>query len=601
MDRSGYFLNFKYRTLSGKGLGYLCRGGGMFRSTDDGATWTVIQDGLGYGQTTVTGLTLVGTKLFASTLAGVVRSTDGGNSWSTVTGTGDINDATSSIAAHDSTILVGWAGGIIRSTDGGNTWIWPGTDGPSYSGLVWSIVMDSTYSYIGTQNGVLLSTDRGVTWDSVGNGLPLNKVLSLAVADTDLYATSFNNGVYASTDNGKNWTYAANGIVGSDVTSVSGDGSNVYAVFNGDSLYSSTDNGNTWLTDTTLKVPGEINAVTVIGTTVYVVTGGGTYASSDSGKTWNTLDLHAQALVQSGANLIAAKSQLYYSTDFGKNWSLAEGSPMGVGELTASGTNVVAVGDSGIYRSSDSGKSWTKVNGDLIDVSSIAESGSTVVAGRWVMPYPVSDTVPPPPGGLFLSTDYGETWSSYSNGLPGFGSPQVLAVAIQGQDVFAGLTDQGAIGFYPSMFYSSTVNRDSWKNTGQGLPYLGISSIYLNNSSVFVGIGQEGGLWRAPLSQVTGVNFSGSSLTPSSLKLSQNYPNPFNPSTTIDYSVPKRSHVTLIVFNIIGQKVKTLVDTYQGRGNYSVIFDASNLASGVYLYRLTVGLSSISKKLMLLK
>ena len=85
----------------------------------------------------------------------------------------------------------------------------------------------------------------------------MNKVLSLAVADTDLYATSFSNGVYASTDNGKNWTYAANGIIGSHVTSVSGNGSNVFAVFNSDSLYSSMDNGNTWLADTGLKNTGQ--------------------------------------------------------------------------------------------------------------------------------------------------------------------------------------------------------------------------------------------------------------------------------------------------------------------------------------------------------
>ena len=315
-------------------------GGGMFRSTDDGATWAVIQNGLGYGQTTVTGLTLVGTELFASTLSGVVRSTDGGNSWSTVTGTGDILDATSSIAALDSTILVGWAGGIIRSTDGGNTWIWPGTDGPSYSGMVWSIVMDSAYSYVGTQNAVLLSTDRGVTWDSLGNGLPENKVLSLAVADTDLYATSFSNGVYASTDNGKNWTYAANGIVGSDITCLSGGGSNVYAVFNLDSVFSSTDNGNSWVADTGLKGAYQIFEVTAIGTRVYAAAGNGIFVSSDSGRTWSALNRPAHAVVQSGTNLVAASDRVYLSTDGGGSWLLANNSPYGVLYLAATSSNL---------------------------------------------------------------------------------------------------------------------------------------------------------------------------------------------------------------------------------------------------------------------
>ncbi len=575
-------------------------GGGLFRSTDDGRSWATIENGIESGP--INGLVLVGNDLFAATGAGVVKSTDGGNNWSTATGTGSVNDYTNCVSAYDSTILVGWVGGIIRSTDGGDTWNWPSAQDSMYSGTVFSIVMDSNDSYMGTENGVMLSSDGGATWYNPGIGLPVNKVLSLAVADTDLYATSFSNGVYASTDNGKHWRYAANGIVGSHVTSVSGDGANVFAVSNGDSLYSSTDNGNTWLADTSLKEDlGVINEVTVIGPTVYVLTSGGIYASSDSGKTWNTLNLPALALVQSGANLVAANSQLYYSTDFGRTWSLAEGSPTGIGALTASGTNVVAAGDSGIYRSSDSGKSWTKVNGKLLDVSSIAESGSTVVAGRWVMPQPVSDTVPPPPGGLFLSTDYGETWSSYSNGLPGFGSPQVLAVSIQGQDVFAGLTTQGAIGFYPSMFYSSTINRDSWENTGQGLPSLGISSIYLNNSSVFVGIGQEGGLWRAPISEVTGVNFSGSSLTPFSLKLSQNYPNPFNPTTTIQYQLPKNAHVTLKVYNVLGQLVATLIDGEVSAGYHQAVFNGSRFASGVYLYRLTTPTYSRVMKMLMLK
>ena len=573
-------------------------GSGIFRSTDDGATWTASENGLELGP--VNGLAQVGTKLFAATGAGVIESTNGGNSWSTATGTGSANDMTSSIAAYDSTILVGWGGGIIRSTDGGNTWIWPGTDGPSYSGTVFSIVMDSAYSYIGTEYGVMVSADRGATWKSISTGLPVNKVLSLAVADTDLYATSFSDGVYASTDNGANWTHAANGIVGSDITSISGEGSNVYAVFNLDSVFSSTDNGNTWVEDTGLKGAYQINGVTVIGTNVYATAANGTFVSPDSGKTWDTLNCPARAIVQSGTNLVAASGRVYFSTNRGVSWLPANNSPYGIGCLAATGTNVFAAGYYGIYRSTDNGEDWNEIDGNLINITSLAASGSTVVAGRYIPPVPLTDSIPPPPGGLFLSTDNGQTWSSYVNGLSGYGYPQVWAVALHGMDVFAGLTDQGAPN-YPSMFYSSSINREDWINTEQGLPLLGISSIYINDSSIFVGIIHEGGIWRAPLSQVTGIEQPEKPAIPTVIQLKQNYPNPFNPTTTIDYFIPTRSHVTLTVYNILGEKLATLVDGIQQAGNHTVSFNASRLASGVYFYRVKTGSYTGTKKMLYLK
>ena len=88
---------------------------------------------------------------------------------------------------------------------------------------------------------------------------------------------------------------------------------------------------------------------------------------------------------------------------------------------------------------------------------------------------------------------------------------------------------------------------------------------------------------------------------PTEFKLEQNYPNPFNPSTTINYSVPERSQVTLDVFNITGQKVATLVNANQPAGNYSAQFDASKLASGVYIYRITTNNYVKALKMSLMK
>ena len=88
---------------------------------------------------------------------------------------------------------------------------------------------------------------------------------------------------------------------------------------------------------------------------------------------------------------------------------------------------------------------------------------------------------------------------------------------------------------------------------------------------------------------------------PSSPALFQNYPNPFNPTTVITYALPRSEFVTLRVYDILGQAVRTLVSSYKLSGTHSVTFDASSLASGVYLYSLHTGTYIATKKLLFLK
>lgn len=88
---------------------------------------------------------------------------------------------------------------------------------------------------------------------------------------------------------------------------------------------------------------------------------------------------------------------------------------------------------------------------------------------------------------------------------------------------------------------------------------------------------------------------------PAEFTLSQNYPNPFNPTTKINYALPKDEFVTLEVFNILGEEVANLVEGKVTAGSHSVEFDASNLSSGTYIYRLTAGKFVSTKKMILLK
>src|SRR5690606_10887860 len=75
-------------------------------------------------------------------------------------------------------------------------------------------------------------------------------------------------------------------------------------------------------------------------------------------------------------------------------------------------------------------------------------------------------------------------------------------------------------------------------------------------------------------------------LTLSDYELMQNYPNPFNPQTTISFTIPQSGLVTLKVFDILGNEIRTIINEFKNAGTYEIIFDASGLASGFYIYQL---------------
>ena len=96
------------------------------------------------------------------------------------------------------------------------------------------------------------------------------------------------------------------------------------------------------------------------------------------------------------------------------------------------------------------------------------------------------------------------------------------------------------------------------------------------------------------------------SLLPDAFSLSQNYPNPFNPETVIKYALPEDCHVELTIYNILGQKVKTLINQYQNAGHKMVHWNGrddkgNEIASGVYLYKMKTPKYSQTKKMILLR
>jgi probable HAF family extracellular repeat protein len=101
--------------------------------------------------------------------------------------------------------------------------------------------------------------------------------------------------------------------------------------------------------------------------------------------------------------------------------------------------------------------------------------------------------------------------------------------------------------------------------------------------------------------QATDVEDKGSLLSPESYNLAQNYPNPFNPVTTISYSIPQRSNVILKIYDILGNEVAVLISGEKDSGVYTVNFDASQFASGIYFYKIQAGSFTQVKKMILLK
>jgi hypothetical protein len=123
-----------------------------------------------------------------------------------------------------------------------------------------------------------------------------------------------------------------------------------------------------------------------------------------------------------------------------------------------------------------------------------------------------------------------------------------------------------------------------------------------HHSLSFVSRNKDKGITAtSPEFTTTTVSLAKGAGIPESFELAQNYPNPFNPSTQISYSLPTAGDVTITVFNVLGQKVTTLVDGQKEAGVHIVEFDGSSFSSGMYFYRIDTENFSDTKKMVMLK
>lgn len=570
----------------------------VFRSTDDGAGWTEVYHGGQYSS--INCFAARDSILFIGTFTTVFRSSDNGDHW-VPANAGLEGSGVDALIFNGQNLFAGTWSGIFRTSDSGASWLVVDTTS-SARGINCFAVRDSLM-FAGTSgNGVLLSRDAGSTWGQANNGFPtyqtsippfVRSLVLLPAADISgqvyLFAGLSDFGVYRSTDYGGNWKESNNGLVETFVGAMYVDGANLLlgAAFSSSSygrIFRSSDNGHTWTAlDTVVPSP---RSFVKVGDTLFAGTGIGVIVSSDAGLHWVAANnglptfgnrpAQVSSLVSIGSSLFAIAGEtgpaVFRSTNLGASWTKASNGLEGqfLQALVKVGTDLfVGTISGGVFRSTDQGAGWTAVNNGLW--SPTVYDFAVTPAGLFVGTY----------DGLFFSSDNGANWSA-RNAFPLLAQP-VRTLHAAGRILFAitGIRRETPV-------YVSTDDGGSWKAINEGLEGTFIAWLESNSRYLFAG---PSGLWRRPLSEMITSEFA----------LEQNYPNPFNPTTTIRFSLPHSSFLTLKVFNLLGEEVVSLISEIFPAGNYSSQWNASGRASGVYFYRMVAGSFVETKKMILLR
>ncbi len=469
----------------------------------------------------------------------------------------------------------------------------------------------------------------------------------------NIYAGVLYGAVYKSTDNGTTWELKNNGMhpeaVGEKFTIYN----NQIYLATTQGLYKTTDEGDNWFRIAQSIPFTDFDEVQVIPngyifTSVFNMGTGGVFRSTDAGVTWEATSFTGFGALDFGINsngvmffcdATLSYHGIYRSFDLGITWEMLY-PRMGVDALVYLNDGSVLAGSqgnawgtipAGIYKTTNNGDTWFNTNtfGDMsMFTDFVLDTNNDIYLSGGGGGLQV---------GVHISTDSGVSWEykGHSN------VDVVVCLAIDSSGyLYAGTGSNGIFGIpgrttpVELISFTATVNE-------RDVELRWITATELNNSGfeILQCAQNNNGIWekigfvegKGTTTESTVYNYTDKNLSSGSYNyrlkqidydgtyknynlnetieiinqfsftLEQNYPNPFNPSTTIKFTLPVNIRVKINVYNSLGQLVETLLDKEMESGYHEVNFDASRLASGVYLYQLQAGHFVETKKMILLK
>ncbi len=666
-------FNVRALTVNGANLFAGTYGGGVFRSTNEGAVWALTGLTAGYVQA----LAVSGTTLFAGTISGggysgVYRSTDNGATWTQMI-TGLASPDVRAIATADGYVFAGTSLGVFRSSNNGAGWI------EANSGLggdfdITSLASGGSYLFagsvpMGSGSGVARSTDDGVTWTQIHTGLPANiNILALVSNGPDLLAGSLGMSAWRLTNVIPLLSLSTSSLSFGDVSLGSSKKDTVLITNSGGGLLTIL-NATPDQTGFTVSPTGA--SLASAASQKFIVS----FAPPDTGtKSGNIILVHnaegspdTVSLSGKGAipQFVASPETMslgYVPPGSIKHDSLIVKNP---GSMTLEITSVltndpellvlptsasIAVNDSQIFyvafspvasyftrvdtiRFHDNGSGQHEVVCRAFNTITVTD---TMLAGWNMVSVPVVAAdfrkfavYPAASSGAFAySSGYqkqdtlefgGGYWLKFdvAQGLDytGLAEHSDTLSVISGWNMVGSVSSPVPVssitsipgGMDVSTFFGYSDGYVVSESVMPGKAYW--VRVNVNGSLILSSSGSDTVANRIHIRQTSdlpppppdGKGVGPGRQLPQEFGLEQNYPNPFNPATAIRYQLPVASNVRLSVYNMLGQHIATLVDGIEQAGYKSVGFDAGKFSSGIYYYRIVAGNYTRTVKMLLLK
>jgi len=597
----------------------------------------------------------------------IFKTTDGGKNWNTVEDAGSyVNLKSIYFSDNMNGWVVGSQGTILHTTDSGDSWNRQNSDTTSELNSIYFVDNQNGW-ISGYQGIILHTTNGGTNWNFQNSGGKyILSDIHFTDLNNGWIATNDNpaNGmiVLHTTNGGTDWNQQTT-ETNENLNSLYFYDNKGWVVGDAGVIYKTTDDGNSWNTQTSGSTDDFLD-VSFSDDSLGIAVGPADYANltENSGNSWNkslyNISLHKvmsnlteRQIVKAVSNAKLGLKKIHpflslsngqqaglyisisFSSEFHKKLSTYSldslswqqrniNTAQNLWALSVVDTsNIWVAGDSGVVLyTSDFGNSWDKQNSGV--TSTLWDAFFTDSLNGWIVGYN---------GTIINTTDGGQNWNTQQSGT------QQKLWSVHFLDILNGwvVGDAGTILHtidggtnwtpVPSNTYNNLRSIDfsdemnGWivgqggiiLNTGNGGQTWNLYPSITTNDLLAVDFVDNNNGWAVGTGgtiihfsgNATGIKINQTGNISTSFKLEQNYPNPFNPTTTINYNIPKTSYVTLKVYDILGNVVKTIVDKEQRAGSYNVQFAVGNrqLASGIYFYQLSAGSFIQSKKMILLK